>query len=226
VEERQFREDELLPLSGLSQITFCERRWALIHLESVWEENRFTAEGAQLHERAHSGEVESRPEVLVRRTLPLHSYRLGISGQADVVEFHRSEATDAIPIAGRKHHWKPYPVEYKRSRDKAGGIAYRIQLCAQAMCLEEMLQTHIPEGAILDINAKRRQEVRFDDSVRNEVIRLAEQMHRLYRERKTPAAILKKACRSCSLFDYCLPKALETGSQASEYLQSMLRRAE
>ena len=191
-------------------MSFCDRRWALIHLESVWEENRFTAEGSQIHERAHSGEPESRPGVLVRRTLPLHSFRLGLSGQADIVEFHPSDSEDAIRLPGRKGGWQVYPVEYKRSRDKAGSIAYRIQLCAQAMCLEEMLLTSVPTGAVYDAQARRRQEVHFGPPVRQEVGRLAEQMHALYKSGLTPRAVLKKACRSCSLNNYCMPEALVT----------------
>ncbi len=207
-------------------MSFCDRRWALIHLESVWEENRFTAEGSQIHDRAHSAEPESRPGVLVRRTLPLHSFRLGLSGKADIVEFHPWDSEDAIRLPGCRGSWLAYPVEYKRSRDKAGSIAYRIQLCAQAMCLEEMLHTSIPEGAIYDAKARRRQEVHFGPQVRQEVARLAEQMHSLFGSGITPCAIVKKACRSCSLNNYCMPEALSHARQVSEYLQTMTRTAE
>lgn len=220
-----YSEDELLPLSGLSHLSFCERRWALIHVESVWEDNQFTAEGDHLHQRAHSGDVETRPGVLVRRTLPLHSFRLGLSGQADIVEFHPSDSEISIQLAGRKGNWQVLPVEYKRSRDKAGSIAYRIQLCAQAICLEEMLHTNVPEGAIYDASARRRQEVRFDPSVRNEVMRLAEQMHSLFKAGITPAAVLKRACRNCSLINYCLPSALASAPSVSKYLNDMARLA-
>ena len=224
--ENLFSEDELLPLSGLSHISFCDRRWALIHLESVWEENRFTAEGSQVHERAHSAELETRPGVLVRRTLPLHSFRLGLSGQADVVEFHPWDLEKAIRLPGRKGSWRAYPVEYKRSRDKAGSIAYRIQLCAQAMCLEEMLCTSVPEGAIYDAKARRRQEVHFEPPVRQEVSRLAEQMHSLYNSAVTPRAVLKRACRSCSLNNYCIPETFGAVQSVSQYLKRMAGTAE
>lgn len=223
---KRYSEDELLPLSGLSQISFCDRRWALIHLESVWVENRFTAEGEQLHERAHSAEPESRPGVLVRRTLPLHSFRLGLSGQADVVEFLPSDSETAVRLPGRSGKWQAYPVEYKRSRDKAGSIAYRIQLCAQAMCLEEMLQTTVLQGAIFDASTRRRQEVRFEVSVRKEVTRLAEQMHALIQAGVTPPAVLKKECRNCSLNTYCMPAMLASGPSVSKYLERMTRSAE
>jgi CRISPR-associated exonuclease Cas4 len=124
-----FAEEDLLPLSGLSHMAFCVRRWALIHIECVWEENRFTMEGRLLHEKAHSGDIESRPGVLIRRTLPVRSFRLGLSGQADIVEFHPLPAGNSggLSLAGRKGLWQPFPVEYKRSRDKAGSRAYRLQ---------------------------------------------------------------------------------------------------
>ena len=120
-----YAEEDLLPLSGLQHLAFCERRWALIHLEQQWEENLFAAEGKLLHQKAHSAEIESRPEALVRRSLPLRSFRLGISGQADIVEFLPCQGSEpGIPMPRRKGLWKAYPVEYKRSRDKHGSMAY------------------------------------------------------------------------------------------------------
>src|SRR5690349_977966 len=112
-----FTEEELLPLSGLQHMAFCERRWALVHIECVWEENRFTAEGNVLHAKAHSAEIESRPGVLVRRTVPIHSFRLGLSGQADIVEFQPVDAAElGVALAGRRGLWRPYPIEYKRRK--------------------------------------------------------------------------------------------------------------
>jgi CRISPR-associated exonuclease Cas4 len=213
-----YTEEDLLPLSGLQHLAFCERRWALIHLEQQWEENLFTAEGKLLHEKAHSAEVESRPEVLVRRTLPLRSFRLGISGQADIVEFLPCEAAEAgVPMPRRKGLWKPYPVEYKRTRDKHGSVAYRIQLCAQALCLEEMLHVPIPAGAVFDGKAKRREVVVFDELLRQEVENFALRMRQILQSRKTPQAVYAKKCESCSMNPVCLPKVVESAS-ASSYL--------
>jgi CRISPR-associated exonuclease Cas4 len=213
-----YTEEELLPLSGLQHLAFCERRWALIHLEQQWEENLFTAEGKLLHEKAHSAEIESRPEVLVRRTLPLRSFRLGISGQADIVEFLPCEAAEpGVPMPRRKGLWKPYPVEYKRTRDKHGSVAYRIQLCAQALCLEEMLQVPILEGAVFDGKAKRRDVVNFDEPLRQEVERLAARMHQILQSGKTPQAVYAKKCEGCSMKPVCLPSVVESAS-ASRYL--------
>jgi len=117
----------------------------------------------------------------------------------------------------RKGLWRPYPVEYKRTRDKHGSVAYRIQLCAQALCLEEMLQVSVPAGAVFDGKAKRREEVRFDAPLRGEVERFAARMHQILQSRKTPPAIYEKKCESCSMKPVCLPAAVESAS-ASRYL--------
>ena len=218
-----YSESDLLPLSGLAHMAFCERRWALVHLEQQWADNRFTAEGNHLHETAHSQQIESRPGVLIRRTLPIHSLRLGLTGQADVVEFERSTAPHAIALPGHSGRWQVFPIEYKRSRDKGGSIAYRIQLCAQAMCLEEMLSTRVPAGAIYDATQRRREPVDFPQPVRKEVERLASQMHRLLRSGQTPAAVLKPACKGCSMAETCLPGKLDTTTSVSSYLRRMLK---
>ncbi len=217
-----YAEEDLLPLSGLQHLAFCERRWALIHLEQQWEENLFTAEGKLLHEKAHSAEIESRPEVLVRRTLPLHNFRLGLSGQADIVEFLPCDASEqGIAMPRRKGFWKPHPVEYKRTRDQHGSVAYRIQLCAQALCLEEMLSVPVPVGAVFDGKAKRREVVLFDEPLRQQVELYAALMHEILRSGKTPHAEYSKKCEGCSINSICLPKAVESVS-ASRYLGSAI----
>jgi len=218
-----YTEEELLPLSGLQHLAFCERRWALVHLEQQWEENLFTAEGKLLHERAHSAAIESRPGVLIRRTLPLHSFRLGLSGQADIVEFVPCDATgQGVSLPRRKGLWRPYPVEYKRSRDKHRSTAYRVQLCAQALCLEEMLLVCVPAGAVFDGTAKRREEVSFDDALRQEVERLAARMHDVFRSGRTPRATYAKKCESCSMKPVCLPTVSES-TTVSSYLHRAVR---
>ncbi len=208
-----FTEEEFLPLSGLQHLAFCERRWALVHLEQQWKENLFTAEGRLLHEKAHSATMETRPGVLVRRTLSLHSFRMGLSGQADIVEFQPvDDPAQGISIPRRKGLWRAYPIEYKRSRDKHGSSAYRIQLCAQALCLEEMLRIAVPSGAVYDGKTKRREEIIFDSPLRADVERLAARMHHIYRERKTPGAVYAKKCESCSMKPICLPSLVEHSS--------------
>lgn len=208
-----YTEDQLLPLSGLQHLAFCERRWALVQIEQQWEDNLFTVEGSLLHEKAHSATIESRPGALIRRTLPLHSLRLGLSGQADVVEFLPVDtAAQGIAVPHRKGFWRACPIEYKRSRDRNGSSAYRIQLCAQALCLEEMLGTPVLTGAVFDGKSKRRQEIQLDPALRSEVERLAARMHLLYAEGKTPAAVYARKCESCSMKPVCLPEAAERSS--------------
>jgi len=140
-----YTEDQLLPLSALQHWVFCPRQCGLIHIEQTWDENRLTAQGRQLHERVHEAEDENRPGVRIVRGLRIHSYRLGLIGQADVVEFHQSQA--GIELTGADGLWQPFPVEYKRGKPKKNGCD-EVQLCAQAMCLEEMLEINIDQGAL------------------------------------------------------------------------------
>jgi CRISPR-associated exonuclease Cas4 len=201
-----YTEDQLLPLSGLQHLAYCERQWALIHLEQQWAENRLTAEGNLLHEAAHREGKESRPGVKICRALRLRSLRLGLSGQADIVEFH-----------GRQ----PFPVEYKRGKPKAD-LSDSIQLCAQAICLEEMLELAIPCGALFYGTTRRRMDVVFGETLRNEVERQAERMHELYIRRCTPPAEYAPKCDNCSLIEVCLPKQRR---DASRYLLSSIHSA-
>jgi CRISPR-associated exonuclease Cas4 len=222
-----FSEDDLLPLSGLQHMAFCERRWALVHVEQIWENNRFTAEGNLIHQKAHSGEIESRPGVLVRRTLPIHSFRLGISGQADIVEFQpAASGQHGVILDGRRGTWRPYPIEYKRSRDKAGSQAYRIQLCAQAHCLEEMLRIDVPEGAVYDAATRRRQIIAMDARLRAAVESTAKHMHELFSFGVTPAPIFKKACKSCSLIERCFPERIGQPRSIEAYYRRFLKEVE
>ena len=134
-----YTEDDLLPISGLQHLLFCERQCALIHLEQVWAENRLTVEGKNMHDRVHEREAESRPGIRIVRALRLRSLRLGLTGMADVVEFHLD--------SGVRSQGLPFPVEYKRGKPKAD-YSDSVQLCAQAICLEEMLSCTIPAGAL------------------------------------------------------------------------------
>ena len=207
-----FSEDELLPISALQHLLFCERQCALIHIEQAWSENRFTAEGRLLHERADSGEWETRGQVRTERTVPLRSLRLGLSGQADVVEFHKISNSTG---------WQPFPVEYKRGSPKAADWD-KVQLCAQALCLEEMLGRSVPAGAIYYGKNRRRQAVDFDQKLRQQTETAAARLHQLLASRVTPPAHYEKKCESCSLLDQCLPKVVGRGKDVKQYLESML----
>ena len=140
-----FTDSEPLQLSGLQHFAFCRRQWALIHIEQQWKDNLRTVEGDILHERAHDETIRERSrDKITIRGLRIASARLGISGACDVVEFRRSKT--GAKLAGEEGFWQPYPVEYKHGTSKTSD-ADRLQLCAQAMCLEEMLGCAVPEGA-------------------------------------------------------------------------------
>ena len=197
-----FTDDQLLPLSALQHFLFCQRQTALIHLEQAWADNRFTAEGNVVHQKAHDGDDESRPGVRITRSLPVVSRRLGISGHCDIVEFHTSGEV--------------IPVEYKRGKPKTNDTD-RVQLCAQAMCLEEMLDVEIAEGFLFYGQRKRRTVVAFDGGLRGLTGETARALHDLIASRKTPPAIHEpRKCDSCSLIDHCQPLAfrLKRGAAA------------
>lgn len=201
-----YDEDDLLALSGLQHLMFCPRQWALIHLEGIWAENRLTAEGRHLHERVHELDSETRNGVKTVRGLLLRSLRLGLTGQADVVEFPTGEGT---PV--------PFPVEYKRGRPKPDRCD-EVQLCAQALCLEEMLHVHIPRGALFYGQPRRRHEVVFDESLRRETEALAAAMHQMFNSGVTPPAVYEKKCDNCSLYNWCLPKNTGESQRVSRYM--------
>lgn len=210
---------EPLQLSGLQHYAYCPRQWALIHLEQQWQENDRTADGRIFHTRAHDGpEHELRGDLLIIRALRVHSDKLGISGSCDIVEFHRQD--DGVSLPGYEGNWQPYPVEYKRGEPKEGN-ADRLQLCAQAMCLEEMLVCDIPEGSLYYGEIRRREVVRLDASLRAEVTAALEDMHRYYHAGYTPKAKPTKGCNACSLRDLCLPR-LARVSDVPSYIRSRL----
>lgn len=220
-----FQEDELLPISGLAQLAFCPRRCALIHLEGQWEDNRLTAEGKRLHERADQPEVENRPGIRIVRALRLRSLRVGLSGQADVVEFHQLDpgSPGGVALPGEPGRWMPFPVEYKRGRPKRGDCD-EAQLCAQALCLEEMLGVEIPRGALFYGQPRRRTPVAFDHRLRTETEALAARLHQLVASGETPPPVYEKKCESCSLIDICQPNAPAKG-RAGRYLDALLGEA-
>jgi CRISPR-associated exonuclease Cas4 len=229
-----YSEDELLPISALQHLAFCERQWALIHLEGVWAENQLTAEGRVMHDRAHEPGTESRGDVRISRGLRLRSLRLGLSGIADVVEFHRcGRLGDAgmndthvlargVRLPGVSGSWAPFPVEYKRGRPKSGPFD-EIQLCAQALCLEEMLGVQVPSAALFYGKPVRRFEVALTPSLREETERLAIRVHELMRLGVTPPPIYeKKKCDSCSLISVCMPERLSEHRTVEDYIASAL----
>jgi CRISPR-associated exonuclease Cas4 len=189
-----FHEDHLIVISALQHWLYCPRQCALIHVEQAWAENRFTAEGKVMHTRAHDGPDESRPGVRITRGMPVRSLRLGVTGQCDIVEFHAD---------GRV-----LPVEYKRGKPKAHR-ADEVQLCAQALCLEEMLGIEVTRGALYYGERHRRTDVEFDRELRQLVEATAATVHDCFNAGRTPLAEYDpRRCDACSLIDQCQPKAL------------------
>lgn len=212
-----FSEDDLLPISALQHLLFCERQCALIHIEQVWEENRLTAEGRNLHERVHRQESESRPGIRIARGLRLRSLRLGLVGMADVVEFHmNSQISDLGSPPGQ-----PFPVEYKRGQPKPDHCD-EVQLCAQALCLEEMLGVAIPAGALFYGTTRRRQDVAFDDPLRTLTVKTTERLHALIGMGFTPGPVYGPKCEHCSLLNVCMPRNVRLGPSVAQYLSGML----
>ena len=211
---------EPLLLSGLQHFAFCRRQWALIHVEQQWSENVRTVEGALLHHRAHDGtSFESRGDVLIARGLRVFSHRLNVTGACDVVEFHRNP--QGISLAGHDGLWRVYPVEYKKGRPKQND-ADRLQLCAQAMCLEEMLLCDIPEGCLFYGESRRREQVTFTSDLRERVESMLVEMRQYLDRGYTPKVRRTKACNACSLKELCLP-VLEKLPPVHSYLQRCLK---
>ncbi len=217
-----YTEDDLLPISALQHLAFCPRQWALIHLEGAWLDNRLTAEGTVMHERAHDEETESRGDLRVVRGLRLRSLRLGLVGQADVVEFHKTANRDVgIQIPGEAGYWQPFIIEYKRGQPKIGHED-EIQLCAQALCLEEMMGVALSSASFFYGQPRRRCEVMLDSELRKETESLAELLHQLFAAGKTPVAEYSSRCQSCSLVNICLPKLNRGKKSVNNYLKKTL----
>ncbi len=218
-----FAEEDLLPISALQHFAFCERRAALILLEGAWEENFFTADGKIFHERSEGYQTEMRGDLRIVRGLPMRSLRLGLMGKADVVEFQRAprEKTTLKNASDRVvdecGSWLPFPIEYKRGRLRHEE-GYEVQLCAQALCLEEMLEVTIPRGAVYYGQTKRRLDIVFDQSLRQRTERIALQLHQMIFDKRVPVARYEKKCTGCSLFTLCLPKTTGSPKSARTYL--------
>ncbi|MCA9248061.1 MAG: CRISPR-associated protein Cas4 [Planctomycetales bacterium] len=228
-----YPESDLIPLSALQHLLFCERQCALIHLERVWVENRYTAEGAVLHRKAHDGKPQTRDGVRITRGLPIRSLELGLSGQTDVVlwkppdDANLAAASRTLRQALRNadayelRRWTVTPVEYKRGRPKKNDCD-RVQLAAQALCLEEMLGVEIPAGQLFYGRQRRRQDVEIDDALRTTARQAARRLHELFDARRTPPAVREKKCDTCSLLPVCLPAALGPRRSARQFFERQL----
>ncbi len=209
------REEDFIPLSALQHYLFCPRQCALIHVEQAWAENRLTAEGRVLHEATAEIGTEKRRGVRVVTAMPLVSGRLGVSGVADLVEMHKTD----------DGNWRPFPVEYKRGKPKAHR-ADEVQLCAQAIALEEMFRVTLTKGALFYGETRRRVTVPFDQELRRLTEQVAAATRTLLVEKTTPAPVYeKRKCNACSLVELCQPKRLTRAVSASAWLASQIAEA-
>ncbi|MCM1568525.1 MAG: CRISPR-associated protein Cas4 [Roseburia sp.] len=219
----EYKEEDFLQLSGLQHFAFCRRQWALIHMEQQWAENYHTADGRIMHKNVHDGDFkETRRDCIITRAMRIHSAALGVSGECDVLEFHLGN--NGIELPNRAGLWQPFPVEYKRGAPKSDNWDM-LQLCGQAMCLEEMLCCDIPNGALYYGETHRRQDVYFEDALRKQVRTLFQEMHGLYSRGITPKVKPTKACNACSLKELCLPKLMRKKS-ASGYIKEHMEEAD
>lgn len=216
----EYKEEDFLMLSGIQHFCFCRRQWALIHVEQQWLENVLTVEGQMIHERCHDdGLYEKRNNLIIVGGLRISSRSLGAIGKCDVVEFRKVE--EGCRLNGQEGLWCPYPVEYKHGKTKEID-ADRLQLCCQAMCLEEMLKTDVPAGAIYYAETHRREEINFTDVMRKKVMDMFGEMHDYYQRGYTPRVKPHSGCRSCSLKEICLP-VICRGRSVEKYYQSFLQ---
>ena len=202
-------------LSGIQHFMYCRRQWALIHIEKLWEENVHTVIGELMHKKAHDPNItQSSKDVIVSRAMPIMSRQLGISGECDVVEFHRSD--DGINLHGHRGTYSVYPVEYKKGKSKISDED-RLQLTTQVLCLEEMFSTVIDEGSIYYGETRRRERVPITRELRQLAISMLEEMHNYYNRGYTPKAKKDKRCSNCSLQNVCMPN-MDKATSVSTYM--------
>ncbi|HIS55771.1 MAG TPA: CRISPR-associated protein Cas4 [Candidatus Fimimorpha excrementavium] len=219
----EYPEDEYLMISGIQHFKFCRRQWALIHIEQQWEENIHTVVGELMHKRVHDPYLtEKRKDIIIVRALPVASRTLGVSGECDVVEFHKCD--DGILLHGHRGRYSVYPIEYKKGKPKMTEED-KLQLTAQVLCLEEMFCTNIPEGAIFYGETRKRETVIITSELREEVKDMFREMHQYFARAYTPRVKYSKSCQACSLKEICLPK-LGKYVSAKEYIHQMLEEEE
>lgn len=212
-------EEDYLMLSGIQHYAFCTRQWALIHMENVWQENVLTYSGQKLHQRADDPTIqETRKDIFISRSVPIKSERLKLYGTADVVEYLKSQ--QGIPLKGKRGLWQPLPVEYKVGQKKINDWD-RVQLCAQAMCLEEAFETTVAEGHLFYGKTRRREVVELGSTLRKKTEEMAKTMHQIFEQGVLPPPVYRKACESCSLFQQCMPKIVKRQS-VKKYLATFM----
>lgn len=217
---RDYSDEEFLNIAGIQHYNFCRRQWALIHIEKLWAENVLTIEGNIVHENAHNdNKREKRGDIIITRGMEIRSNELGMNGICDVVEFHKHDK--GIRIYSEEGRYLPIPVEYKKGKPK-DILADKLQLCVQAICLEEMLVCDIPYAYLYYDGIKHRETVELNEELRSQVKKHAKEMHALYVRQQTPRAKYDKKCKSCSLIELCLPE-LSKQYDVKGYLKNMVK---
>jgi len=203
-----YSEDDFLQLSALQHFVFCQRQCALIHIEQTWFENVLTVEGRIMHENVHEEHVKNVSSIRIVHGIPLHSFKMGLSGKADTIEFRKIKDNSK---------WIPLPVEYKRGKPKSDD-SDKIQLCAQALCLEETMKIKIPRGALFYGRTRHRLNIIFDNVLRQKTKETAKKLHIFIEKGKTPPPVYTPKCKSCSFVDECLPKTMSKKVSVKKYL--------
>lgn len=201
----EWGDDDLVMISALEHFSYCPRQCALIHVEQTFDENLYTLRGRAVHERVDEPVGEFQEGVRVERALPLWSKRLGLIGKADVVEFHRTT---------------PFPVEYKHG-SKREREHDDLQLCAQAICLEEMTGENVPRGAIFYHSSRRRREVELTDTLRAEVEKATNEIRKMMLEKALPPPVNDARCRHCSLKESCMPAVVGEKARVAALLRDL-----
>ncbi|MBN1980301.1 MAG: CRISPR-associated protein Cas4 [Chitinivibrionales bacterium] len=210
-------EENYVMISALQHLLFCKRQCALIHVAQEWADNRLTVQGELLHATADSGYDEKRSDLFIARSVQIKSVKYKISGKADVIEFYKT-GSNGIELPNQGGHWRPIPVEYKRGKPKSDDSDH-VQLCAQALCFEEMFKTTISEGAMFYHAIRRREFVLIDAALRSKTIELIEILHNLIKIGEIPSARYSSKCKNCSLLDICRPEI--KNSMAAQYYRSL-----
>ena len=218
-------DDDYLMISGIQHYAFCPRQWALIHIEQQWQENVLTTQGQHVHERVDERHFdESRNDLRIVRSMPIVSERLKIRGIADMVEFTRvsENSSKTITLDGREGNWVVTPIEYKRGKPKMDDRDI-VQLCAQALCLEEMLNVFIPFGFLYYAETRKRERIEVTNEYRQRVTDIVAGMRRYCGEAITPKAVYRTHCKQCSLIEICQPKLSAAGAKsAAKYIEQLI----
>ncbi len=225
-----YSDDDMIMISALQHYAFCPRQCALIHLEQVWSENYLTASGQALHSHVDANNHETRRDIHKATSVRLASGKYGICGITDMLEYHKQDSNkneygevNAVKLKGLFDYWRPFPVEYKHGKPKEHD-ADRIQLCAQALCLEEMLSVTIREGALFYAKTRRREDVVFDNDLREKTISIINSIRLMIENRITPAPEFDSKCNSCSLIAECKPSIVRKGC-VKEWLNKEITKA-